>query len=67
MDAVERNPVRTMLVSDVHLGHKHAQAREFLQFLRGFSPQTMYIVGGFIDGWKINGSQRERPIYTTLA
>jgi UDP-2,3-diacylglucosamine pyrophosphatase LpxH len=54
MDAVEGMPVRTLLVSDVHLGHKHAQAKEFLKFLRGFSPETVYIVGDFIDGWKIN-------------
>lgn len=54
MDAIERMSVRTMLISDVHLGNKHAQAKEFLQFLVGFAPETVYIVGDFIDGWKIN-------------
>lgn len=54
MDAIEKIPVRTLLVSDVHLGSKHAQSKEFLHFLRGFSPEAVYIVGDFIDGWKIN-------------
>lgn len=54
MDAVEKVPVRTLLFSDVHLGHKHAQVKEFLEFVRGFSTETVYIVGDFIDGWKFN-------------
>ncbi len=47
-------PVRTLLVSDVHLGCKHSQARAFLDFLQGFAPESLYLVGDFIDGWKIN-------------
>ena len=47
-------PIRTLLVSDVHLGCKHSQSREFLTFLRGFRPETVYLVGDFIDSWKIN-------------
>lgn len=46
--------VRTLLVSDVHLGCKHSRANEFLHFLQGFSPQTLYLVGDFLDAWKIN-------------
>jgi UDP-2,3-diacylglucosamine pyrophosphatase LpxH len=54
MDAVNGIPVRTLLVSDVHLGSKHAQPNEFLDFIRSFAPRSLYIVGDFIDGWKIN-------------
>ncbi|WP_081610978.1 UDP-2,3-diacylglucosamine diphosphatase [Rhodopirellula europaea] len=46
--------VRTLLVSDVHLGSKHSRAEEFLVFLREFQPESLYLVGDFIDGWKIN-------------
>ncbi|MEM6981219.1 MAG: UDP-2,3-diacylglucosamine diphosphatase [Planctomycetota bacterium] len=46
--------VRTLLISDVHLGCKHSQAAECLRFLRSYTPQTLYIVGDFIDGWKCN-------------
>ncbi len=47
-------PVRTLFVSDVHLGCKHSRAEEFLAFLRGFQPDSLYLVGDFIDGWKVN-------------
>lgn len=56
MDHVYPTPVRTLLVSDVHLGCKHSQAKPFLEFLQSFAPETIYLVGDFIDGWKINGS-----------
>lgn len=47
-------PVRTLLVSDVHLGCKHSRAGEFLDFIQQFAPDTLYLVGDFIDTWKIN-------------
>jgi UDP-2,3-diacylglucosamine pyrophosphatase LpxH len=46
--------VRTLLVSDVHLGCKHARTEEFLQFLEGYRPDTLYLVGDFLDAWKVN-------------
>lgn len=46
--------IRTLLVSDVHLGCKHARSEEFLHFLQGYQPDTLYLVGDFFDGWKIN-------------
>ena len=54
MTDMEIRPVRTLLVSDVHLGCKHSRAKEFLEFLQGFAPDKLYIVGDFIDTWKIN-------------
>ncbi|TVP97260.1 MAG: UDP-2,3-diacylglucosamine diphosphatase [Planctomycetaceae bacterium] len=54
MDNAEKSPVRTLLISDVHLGCKHSQSSEFLQFLRGYAPDRLYIVGDFIDAWKIS-------------
>jgi UDP-2,3-diacylglucosamine pyrophosphatase LpxH len=41
-------------VSDVHLGCKHSQSKEFLAFLRRYRPNTLYLVGDFVDTWKIN-------------
>lgn len=46
--------VRTLCVSDVHLGCKHARASRFLDFLRQYTPDSLYLVGDFIDTWKIN-------------
>ena len=45
-------PVRTLLLSDVHLGSKHAQTARCLEFLRSYQPEQVFIVGDFIDGWR---------------
>ncbi|SMP39970.1 UDP-2,3-diacylglucosamine pyrophosphatase LpxH [Neorhodopirellula lusitana] len=47
-------PVRTVLISDVHLGSKHTQASKCLQFLKACQPEQLYLVGDFIDGWRCN-------------
>ncbi len=54
MQRLAPTSVRTLLVSDVHLGSKHSRADEFLAFLREFHRESLYLVGDFIDGWKIN-------------
>ena len=48
-----RRPVRTLFVSDVHLGCKYSQAEAFLNFLHSHRPGTIYLVGDFIDGWRL--------------
>ena len=50
--AAER--VRTVFISDVHLGSKHSQATRCLEFLRAYQPEAIYLVGDFIDGWRSN-------------
>ena len=54
MDNANPTDIRTLLVSDVHLGCKHSRASEFLCFLKQYRPETVYLVGDFIDAWKIN-------------
>ena len=49
----QRLNVRTLFISDVHLGCKYCKADELLHFMRGIQPETLYIVGDFIDGWKM--------------
>lgn len=46
--------IRTLLVSDVHLGCKYSRSEEFLSFLQRYRPESLYLVGDFFDGWKIN-------------
>ncbi|WP_145390288.1 UDP-2,3-diacylglucosamine diphosphatase [Stieleria neptunia] len=46
--------VRTLLVSDVHLGCKHARTEECLAFLQRYRPEKLFLVGDFFDAWKIN-------------
>jgi UDP-2,3-diacylglucosamine pyrophosphatase LpxH len=45
--------VRTVFISDVHLGHKHAQGLRLLRFLEDLRPEAIYLVGDIIDGWEL--------------
>jgi len=49
-----RSRYRTLFVSDVHLGCRYAQAERFLEFLEGVHADQIYIVGDFIDGWRLS-------------
>jgi UDP-2,3-diacylglucosamine pyrophosphatase LpxH len=41
--------VRTLFLSDIHLGYKHARARELTEFLTGIEAETIVLVGDIID------------------
>lgn len=45
-------PVRTLFLSDVHLGSRHAQTEPLLEFLGRWIPSKVFIVGDFLDGWQ---------------
>ena len=61
-----RPKVRSLFVSDVHLGCRHAQTAEFLQFLLSVQPEQIYLVGDFIDGWRLRKSLRWEPIFNDI-
>ena len=44
---------RSVWISDVHLGTRHAQVNELLDFLRETDCRYLYLVGDFIDGWQL--------------
>lgn len=43
--------VRSLFISDVHLGTKGCQADRLLDFLRHHDAETLYLVGDIVDGW----------------
>ena len=43
--------VRTIWISDVHLGFPGCSADHLLEFLRGMRCETLYLVGDIIDFW----------------
>jgi UDP-2,3-diacylglucosamine pyrophosphatase LpxH len=55
-----------MFVSDVHLGCKYAHVPEFLDFLNRHQPDQLYIVGDFIDGWKLRRSLAWQPLFNEV-
>jgi UDP-2,3-diacylglucosamine pyrophosphatase LpxH len=45
--------VRTLFLSDFHLGTPGCQAPFLLEFLRRYEADTIYLVGDIIDGWRL--------------
>jgi len=45
--------VRTVWISDLHLGTPGCQARALMDFLRDVDCETLYLVGDIIDGWQL--------------
>lgn len=48
--------VRTVWISDVHLGTPGCQAHALLDFLKRVECDTLYLVGDIIDGWQLRRS-----------
>jgi len=51
--------VRTIFISDVHLGTRTAQAEALLDFLKHHEAETLYLVGDIIDFWRV----RRGPVW----
>ncbi len=58
--------VRTLFVSDVHLGCRFAHAEAFLRCLESYEPETLYLVGDFIDGWRLQKKWHWQPVYNQI-
>jgi UDP-2,3-diacylglucosamine pyrophosphatase LpxH len=55
-DTHPRLRVRTVWISDLHLGTPGCQAVALLEFLRELECDTLYLVGDIIDGWQLRRS-----------
>jgi UDP-2,3-diacylglucosamine pyrophosphatase LpxH len=45
--------IRTLFLSDLHLGTRGSQAEFLLDFLKRYDVDTIYLVGDIIDGWRL--------------
>jgi len=45
--------LRTVWISDLHLGTSGCQAKALLHFLRHVECETLFLVGDIIDGWQL--------------
>ena len=43
--------VKALFVSDLHLGSKGSNDVQFLELLKQYKPDKLFLVGDFIDGW----------------
>ncbi len=50
---VTKPRVRTVFISDIHLGTPGCQAQALLEFLRAYPSEQLYLVGDIIDGWQL--------------
>lgn len=48
--------VRTLFISDVHLGTRGCQAELLVDFLRRHDAETLFLVGDIVDGWRLKSS-----------
>ena len=58
--------IRSVFISDTHLGSRFSRAAPLLQFLRRQQPEFLYLVGDFIDGWALQRRWYWPPVYTEI-
>lgn len=51
--AVAPRHLRTLFISDVHLGTRGSQADLLLDFLKWHDAETIFLVGDIVDGWRL--------------
>ncbi|CAA6820901.1 MAG: Serine/threonine protein phosphatase [uncultured Sulfurovum sp.] len=57
---------KSIFVSDLHLGTKYAQADKFLEFLKEYESENLYLVGDIIDGWAIKQKFRWKQSHSDV-
>ena len=58
--------VRSIFISDVHLGTRACQAARLLEFLRDYDSEYLFLVGDIIDFWAMNRSIHWTPAQNTV-
>ena len=58
--------IRTLFISDTHLGMRGTQVNALLDFLQSVEPQTIYLVGDIVDGWRLKKSWHWPPACNRL-
>jgi len=51
--STDKQSVRTLWISDVHLGTRDCKAEHLASFLKCYQAETLYLVGDIIDGWRL--------------
>ena len=58
--------VKTLFLSDVHLGTRGCQADALLDFLRHYEADTIYLVGDIVDGWRLKAAWHWPPSHNVV-
>lgn len=60
------SPVRSIFISDLHLGTRACQAERLLDFLRDHSAENVFLIGDIIDFWAMSRSIHWSPAQNTV-
>lgn len=63
---VPRNPIRSIFVSDLHLGWRYSKADAALELLKSHEPEYVYLVGDIFDTWKLGRNWCWKPAHSQL-
>ncbi len=63
---VGRQKLRSVFLSDIHLGSRYSQAESLLDFLNAIQPEHLYLVGDIIDGWRLKHRWHWRPVFNQI-
>jgi len=55
-DLTQKIRLRSVFVSDVHLGSRDCRARELLKFLESIEADFLFLVGDIVDFWSLRRS-----------
>ena len=58
--------VRSIFISDVHLGTRGCQAERLLDFLRDYESDNLFLIGDIIDFWAMNRGIHWTPAQNTV-
>lgn len=58
--------IRSIFISDTHLGCKYSQAETLLAFLNSHQPEFLYLVGDIVDGWRLKRAWHWQPAYSQI-
>lgn len=61
-----RDRFRSLFISDAHLGCRQSQAERLLALLRNHQPEQLYLVGDFIDGWRLKRRWHWQLVYIQI-
>jgi UDP-2,3-diacylglucosamine pyrophosphatase LpxH len=58
--------VRSLFLSDIHLGTRACQAERLLEFLRDYACENIFLVGDIVDFWAMRRSMAWTPAQNTF-
>src|SRR3569623_1919649 len=61
--ADEVRQVRTLFMSDVHLGMRPTRIAQCVDYLKHHDAETIYLIGDILDGWRLAKAWYWPPIY----